>query len=91
MVTSKIVYWRGENKGGILEGTPSGALAKKVSKITLSGNPLSGGSSCNMNSWLGSEQTSWPLIKSTTIPFAKRQEIPKMLRNTTSLPKAKEE
>ena len=90
MIPSEEVYYRVDANGGTLDGIPACTEVFELSNSVPSGNPLLGGSSCNMIFWLSSEHRSWPLTKSTTAPIATRQGIPRTLRSATSLPKTKE-
>ena len=52
MILSEEVYWRVDDKGGTLDGTPAGTKVVVLSKLVPSGNLLSRESSCNMKSRL---------------------------------------
>ena len=50
MIPLEEEYLRVDIKGGTLEGIPAGTEVVELSKLVLSGNPLYGGLSYNMNS-----------------------------------------
>ena len=47
---SEEVYCRVDANGGTLDGTPARTEVFELSNSVSSGNPLPGGSGCNMNS-----------------------------------------